>query len=151
MHYGALQHAIKMGFAALHHGRQAHNCKTKPNFPTKRQIIMVHSFDLLKHFFSPKQWATILLQLITHQARTTELLPLAKYLWKKDSHSFWLIPNWKNPTTPKTPCYRQFIPRPGLSSGWNVKKMQATRSKGHFKERWVPARAQVGCHHFSKK
>lgn len=26
---------------------------------------MVNSFDLLKHFFSPKQWATILLQLIT--------------------------------------------------------------------------------------
>ena len=80
MHYGALQCAIKMGFAALQYGRQAHNCKTKPNFLTERQIIVVHSFDLLKHFFFPEEWATILLGLVTHQARSTELLPLVSYL-----------------------------------------------------------------------
>lgn len=72
----------------------------------------------------------------------------------KDRLTFFLVDSQlkkKNPTTPKTPHYRQFIPRPGLSSGWDMKKMQAIRSKGYFKERWVPARAQLCCHCSGKK
>lgn len=73
-------------------------------------------------------------------------------LFVKDRLTFFLVDSKlkKTPTTPKTPLYRQFIPRPGLSSGRDIKKMQAFRSKGYFKERWVPARAQL-CYHCSGK
>lgn len=39
------------GFCSSVVRQEGHNCGSKPNFPTKRQIVMGHSFDLLKHFF----------------------------------------------------------------------------------------------------
>lgn len=112
-------------------GRQAHNCKTKPNSPMERQIIMLQSFDLLKHYFSPKQRTTILLGVITHQAQSTELLPLVSYLWKTDSHSFWSIPNKKPHKNQKT---RQFIPRPGLCSSWQRRTCRQLGAVGVLKK-----------------
>ena len=42
------------GFCSSVVRQEGHNCGSKPNFSTKRQIVMGHSFDLLKHFFPQK-------------------------------------------------------------------------------------------------
>lgn len=83
------------GFCSSAVPQEGHNCRSKPNFPIRRQIVMGHSFDLLKHFFP---------QTVGNYPPGTNDSPSLKHwtfatrkLFVKDtdSHSFWSIANGK--------------------------------------------------------
>lgn len=143
MHYGALQRAITMGFTALRYGRQVHNCKTKPNYPKERQIIMVHSFDLLKHFFS--SWTVG-----NYLSRTDNSLSSKHWtfatgeLFVKDRLTFHLANSKleKNKKSKKLAtdslCQGQVCVQGEM--GTKCRQLEV------FK-RWVPASIQLCCHH----
>lgn len=89
-------------------------------FPYQKTNYNGAQFWSSKTFFFPKQWATILPGLMIHKAWSTELLPLESNLWKTQTH----IPFGQFQTEKKKlkNGYRQFIPRPGLCWGRDLKK-----------------------------
>lgn len=105
----ALQHPIKMGFAALQRGRQAHTCKTKPHFPMEWQIIMVHSFGILKHIFFPPNSEQVVLESRTNNSPSSKHWTFAtgELFWKTDSFLFGWFQTKKKPNNLSTDSLTQ--------------------------------------------